>query len=259
MREDRAKRYARRREPGGIRQWSATRALPLLATAGLLVIGMGSSTWWGPHMAGKTAWALPHDLWGTLVAASRLLHLRLGGLYSRPTGLVSFPGAAIILVPVAAVLDAAGLSLRVPGPHYSQPGAWLLAGPYAIAASSAVLFAGDAIAERLGVSRIRRAVLAAAEAVALWNVSVQWGHPEDAVAVALLLYAMLALADGRAERSAWLAGAAIAVQPLVLLALPFVAVIIEPRRLAGYLGRAAAPGALAIGVAAAANWSATFA
>jgi hypothetical protein len=259
MRDDRGQPNACRREAANDRRWLVIRLYPLLAMAGLLVIGMGSSTTWGPHMAGKTAWALPHDLWGTLVAASRLLHLQLGALYTRPTGLVSFPGAAVILVPVAAVIDAVGLSLRIPGPHNSQPGAWLLAGPYAIAASSAVLFAADAIAERLGVSRARRALLAASEAVALWNVSVEWGHPEDAVAVALLMYSMLALSDARAERSAWLAGAAIAVQPLVLLALPFVAVIIEPRKLAGYLGRAAAPGVVAIGVAAAANWGATFA
>ena len=53
--------------------------------------------------------------------------------------------------------------------------------------------AADAIAERLGADRAKRAVLALASAVALWSVSVRWGHPEDAVAVGLLLYAILAL------------------------------------------------------------------
>jgi hypothetical protein len=47
------------------------------------------------------------------------------------------------------------------------------------------------------------------------------------------------------------------VQPLVLLALPFAVVVIEPRRLAGFLARAAAPSALLLGAAAAANWHAT--
>jgi len=238
--------------------WLRRRLYPLLATVGLIAFGMGSSTWWGPHLAGSSAWALPHDLWGTLVAARRLLHLDLGGLYTPPTGLVTFPGAAVILIPAVAVIEAAGLSLRIPGPHYPHPAAWLIAGPYQIALSATALFAADALAERLGAAWPKRLLLAAASAFALWSVSVQWGHPEDAVAVALLLYAILALSDGRDARSAWLAGAAVAVQPLVLLALPFILVVLEPRRLAPYLARTAAPTVLTVSVAAAANWHATF-
>jgi hypothetical protein len=48
------------------------------------------------------------------------------------------------------------------------------------------------------------------------------------------------------------------VQPLVLLALPVVAVAVEPRRLPGFLARAAAPAALLVGMAAWANWGATW-
>lgn len=230
----------------------------MLATAGLIAVGMAATIWWGPQLIGRTAWALPHDLWGTLAAARRLLHLNLGGLYTQPTGLVTFPGAALILVPVAAVIEAAGLSLQVPGPQLPQPGAWLLAGPYEMALSAVALFAADAIAERMGVARPKRALLAAASAVALWSVSVRWGHPEDAVAVGLLLFGILALSDARPGRSAWLTGAAIAVQPLVLLALPIVLAVIQPRRLAGYLTRAAVPGVLVLGAAAVANWQATY-
>ena len=95
----------------------------MLATAGLIAVGMAATIWWGPQLIGRTAWTLPHDLWGTLAAARRLLHLNLGGLYTQPTGLVTFPGAALILVPVVAVIEAAGLSLQVPGPqHLPQPG-----------------------------------------------------------------------------------------------------------------------------------------
>jgi hypothetical protein len=120
------------------------------------------------------------------------------------------------------------------------------------------LFAADAVAEHLGADRAKRAVLAGASAVALWSVAVRWGHPEDAVAVGLLLYAILALARGKTGRAAWLTGAAVAVQPLVLLAVPVVAVVVERRRLAGFLARAAAPAVVLLGAAAAANWSATF-
>jgi hypothetical protein len=243
----------------GAAPWLARRVLPLLATAGLLLIGMCSTIWWGPATIGKTAWSLPLDLWGTLEAAHRLLHLHLGGLYTQPTNLITLPGAVVILLPLAAIIDATGLSLALQSAANPQPAAWLVAGPYMIALSAVVLFAADAVAEHLGLDRRRRAALATVEAVALWSVSVRWGHPEDAVSVGLLLYAILALARSRRHRAAWLAGAAIAIQPLVLLAIPIVAMTIPLRRAPGFLIRAAAPAAVALAAAATANWNATYA
>jgi hypothetical protein len=219
---------------------------------------MLTTLWWAPDAMGTTVWWLPHDLWGTLVAANRLGHLDLRGLYTQPTGLVSFPGAAMILVPAVAVIDAARLSLHIPGTQNPHPATWLIAGPYTVLISSVALFAADAFAEHLGVTRYKRALLAAASAVALWSVSARWGHPEDAVAVGLLLYGMLALCQARPARAAWLIGAAIAVQPLVLLALPVVAAAVRLRQLPGFLARAAVPSVVLLGAAAAANWHATF-
>jgi hypothetical protein len=236
--------------------WPLRRLFPLLATVVLIVAGM-AGTIWGPRYYGKSAWALPDDLWGTMVAAQRLVHLNLGGLYTPPTQLVSLPGAAVILIPVVALIDAAGLRLGLPAAHAAHPGTWLLAGPYEVAISAVVLFAADAIAERLGVTRPRRFLLAAASATALWSVTIRWGHPEDAVATGLLLYAILALSEARTGRAAWLAGAAVAVQPLVLLAFPVLVFVVVPRRRPGFLTRAAAPGVLLLAVAAAANWTAT--
>ena len=235
--------------------WLGRRRWPLLATAAVIAIGMVASTF-GGH-PGRQPWALPDDLWGTLAAANRLLHLDLAGLYTRPTALITLPGAAIILVPIVAVASAAGIPLGAPGVHNIHPASWLLAGPYAIALCGVALVAADALAERLGASQGKRALLAVAGAAALSNVSVLWGHPEDAVAVALLLFAIGAQADGHTARSAWLVGAAVAVQPLVLLALPVVLMTITPRRVPGFVTRAAAPSALLLAAAAAANWSAT--
>jgi hypothetical protein len=238
--------------------WLVRRLFPILATAALILIGMVGTTVVGPHLVGRVRWSLPDDLWGTLVAADRLVHLNLAGLYTQPTGLVTFPGAAVILAPVATLIDAAGLSLQHPGPQNPHPAVWLVAGPYMIAISGVALFAADALAERLRVPRWKRFFLAGVSAVALWNVSVQWGHPEDAVAVGLLLFGILALSQARTARSAWLLGAAIAVQPLVLLALPILLAAIEPRRMPGFLSRAATPAAVLLGAAAAANWHATY-
>jgi hypothetical protein len=156
------------------------------------------------------------------------------------------------------VISATGLSLHIPGPDNLHPAVWLLAGPYQIALCCVTLFAADALAEDLGVSRWKRALLAAASAGALWSVSARWGHPEDAVAVGLLLYAILALSRSRITLAGWLVGAAVCVQPLVLLAFPVLLALLPWRRMPLFLVRAALPSAAALGAAALANWHATY-
>jgi hypothetical protein len=235
--------------------WPVRRAFPLLAVVGLILVGM-AGTIWGPVYYGEKAWAVPDDLWATLVAAQRLLHLDLAGLYTAPTALVTFPGAAVILAPVAAIMDAARIPIAA-GRQGVHPVGWLVAGPLETLLSAVALFAADALAQRLGVNLYKRFLLAAVGATVLWNVSIRWGHPEDAVATGLLLYAVLALANGRPSRAAWLAGAAVSVQPLVLLAFPILAAAVEPRRLPGFLARAATIPAVLLAAAAAANWTAT--
>jgi hypothetical protein len=236
--------------------WPVRRAFPLIAVIVMILIGL-AGTIWGPVYYGEKAWAVPDDLWATLVATQRLLHLDLAGLYTAPTNLVSFPGAAVILVPVAVIMDAAGLPIQA-GRQGVHPTGWLVAGPLEALIAAIALFAADALAERLGANLLKRFVLAGVGATALWNVTVRWGHPEDAVAVGLLLYGVLALSNGRTSRAAWLVGAGIAVQPLVLLAFPLVATAaVEPRRLPGFVARAATPAVALLAVAAAANWTVT--
>jgi hypothetical protein len=235
--------------------WLLRRAFPLVAVVVMICVGM-AGTIWGPVYYGQQAWAVPDDLFATLVAAQRFLHLDLAGLYTAPTNLVSFPGAAVILVPVAAIMDAAGIAIHA-GRQGVHPVGWLVAGPLETLLSAVALFAADALAERMGVNLLKRFLLAAASATALWNVTVRWGHPEDAVAVGLLLYAVLALSNGRLNRAAWLAGAGVAVQPLVLLAFPLLVAAVEPKRLPGFLARSATPAVALLAAAAAANWTAT--
>ncbi len=242
---------------GWIRELVRRRAFPLIASAGLIVIGMYTTTW-GPAMLGRTEWALPYDLWGTLIATTRLAHGNIGGIYAPPTGLISLPGAAVILLPCAALISALGLSLAIPGPHNLHPDVWLVAGPYQIALCCVTLFAADALAERLGVDFWKRGLLAAASAGILWSVSARWGHPEDAVAVGLLLYAILAQSRARLGLAGWLAGAAVCVQPLVLLALPVMLAVLPWRRMVPFLVRSALPSVLLLGAVAVANWDDTY-
>ena len=240
-----------------MRQRVRRRVLALIASVGLIVVGMFTTTW-GPTLMGRAEWALPYDLWGTLIATTRLAHGNIGGLYAPPTGLISLPGAAVILLPCAAVISALGLSLAIPGPHNLHPPVWLLAGPYQIALCCVTLFAADALAEQLGVRFWKRGLLAAASAGILWSVSARWGHPEDAVAVGLLLYAVLAQSRGRLGRAGWLAGAAVCVQPLVLLALPLMLAVLPWRRMPSFLVRTALPSVVLLGATAIANWHDTY-
>src|SRR6201987_658502 len=150
------------------------RMFPLIASAGLILVGMFTTTW-GPTLIGRTEWALPYDLWGTLIATTRLAHGNIGGLYAPPTGLISLPGAAVILVPCAALISALGLSPPPPAPPTLPPPVWLIAWPYQIALCCVTLFAADALAEELGVRSWKRSLLAAAGAGILWSVSARWG------------------------------------------------------------------------------------
>jgi len=242
---------------GWLRERARRRVLAFIASAGLVVVGMYTTTW-GPAMLSRTEWALPYDLWGTLIATTRMAHGNIGGIYAAPTGLISLPGAAVILLPCAALISALGLSLAIPGPHNLHPAVWLVAGPYQIALCCVTLFAADALAEQLGVRFWKRGLLAAASAGILWSVSARWGHPEVAVAVGLLLYAILAQSRARLGLAGWLAGAAVCVQPLVLLALPVMLAVLPWRRMAPFLVRAALPSVLLLGAVAIANWHDTY-
>ncbi len=231
---------------------------PLLVTAVVMATAFAFSLWWNVHVDHNTVWYEPADLWRTMLAAVRLDHGQLGQLYSDGTNLVSFPGAAVILAPAAALISAIHAPLGPPIGSVTDTNAWLIALPYTVAISCSVLFAADRLAERMGVGTGKRLALAAAGGVALWNVVPYWGHPEDCVAVALLLFAVDAAAEGRPWRSAWLVGLGLAVQPLVLLAVPILAVVSGRRQIVGWLVRAAVPPAVALGAALATNWSATW-
>jgi hypothetical protein len=234
------------------------RTVPLIGSALFVLIGMFTTTWGPTHLMHRAEWALPYDLWGTLDATVRLSHGNVGGIYAAGTGLISLPGAAVILLPCAALINALGLSLQIPGPHNLHPAVWLVAGPYQMAISCVTLFAADALAERLGLSGGKRALLQVASLGILWSPSPRWGHPEDAFALGLLLYAVLAQGNDRIALAGWLTGCAVCVQPLVLLALPVQLALLPWRRMIAFLVRGALPSAVLLAAAAAANWHDTY-
>jgi hypothetical protein len=190
--------------------------------AGLgVVLGMAYTLLWGPIVRHTSVWITPSDFWATYRAAHYAGWGDFGGIYASHAGLVTFPGIVVVLAPCAMFTGALGLLESYPlvVPH---PTAWLICGPLEIALGSIALFGADAMGERLGLSRGRRAMVTAVVAVGVFNTDALWGHPEDAIAVGLACYGLVAVIDRRIAAAGWLLGAAVAFQPLVLLLVPLV-------------------------------------
>jgi hypothetical protein len=152
-----------------------------------------------------------------------------GQIYNNPAAFQTFPGIAIILAPVAklaAVLHLSeGFAVALP-----QPTAWWLLGPFEMALGATLLLPLDKLARGLSVTTRRRFVLLAVETALIWPSVALWGHPEDAFSLALVIYGLLATADGAWLRVGVFFGVAIVVQPLVLLLVPLVVAFVPIKR-----------------------------
>ena len=203
----------------------AVRWAPLIVTALVVTSGMAFSFLWlrltqvGLYHG---FWITPGDIWVSYRTAHWVGWGAYGSLYSGGPGYHTFPGLAIVLTPLAMLTHALGLSECYPYaiPH---PTAWLVLGPFELLLGCCSLFALDALAERLGVAASRRSLLCVVQGILLWPTIALFGHPEDAVALALSVYAIISVLDRRWARAGWLFAAAIAFQPLVLLILPVAA------------------------------------
>ncbi len=196
------------------------RRWPLAVMLTFVIVAMVYSFCWNPIVHHSHDWVIPGDIWSTFRAAHWVGWGDLGGIYGTDTQLVTFPGIAVLLAPVAMVSGVLGLGESHAPIFNSQPSSWLLLGPVILLLGSTCLLALDSMAEELGVAWPRRIALSCLEAVIIFQVIALWGHPEDMLALSFALYALLALFRGRWSLSGWLWGAAIVTQPLVLLLFP---------------------------------------
>lgn len=193
-----------------------------LVVAAFVLSGLAYSLLWPELRHGVAGWATPGDLWATYRDAQWITWGGFGTLYSAGAGLVALPGLPLLLAPVALACSAMGLRGGFPY-AIPYPGAWLVVGPVALLLGASLVPASIALARWLGVPARRRAVLGLVVAVLTWPAVVLWGHPEDAVALSLVCWALGALFARRPVRGAWLLGAAIAMQPLASIAAPVLA------------------------------------
>ena len=171
-----------------------------------VIVSIVYSLWWNPVVHHSHDWVIPGDIWSTFRAAHWVGWGDIGGIYGGDTQLVTFPGIAVILAPLAMVSGALGLGESHAPIFNSQPTSWLLLGPAILLLGSSCLVALDAMAEELAVTRRRRIVLSFMESVVVFQVVTLWGHPEDMLALALALYALMATFRGRWSLSGWLWG-----------------------------------------------------
>lgn len=204
--------------------------------------GMAFSLLWGPVVRHVGGWLTPGDFWGTYRSSSWIAWGAAGKVYAPGAGLVALPGFPVLLAPIVIIASWAHLQGGFPFP-IPHPGAWLLAGPFALACGAAPIFAVDSLARCLWFGRAKRNFVILSTTMLCWPAVAMWGHPEDTLAVALWAWSLVAAWKRRFVICAWLAGLAFAVQPLVILVLPVLAayVIREVgwRRIAGLGVRAA--------------------
>ena len=215
--------------------WIDARAVPLIVTMVLAVAGASYSFIW--MVVAHHGWQSYSDLWNSTGLALGIGHGHFASVYSPSSYLDSPPGFEFLLAPVMVVGHALGLGTTAAQSSTKVFGVLLAA--VATAYGCTVLFALDAVARRWEFSDARRVALAVVAGLGVVSAAVFWGHPEDCIALALVVWAALAVdrrGAGGLRRAGWLLGLAVACQPLALLAVaPIVACAAVARRVVGRL------------------------
>jgi len=234
----------------------ASRKWPLIMAGLLVLTGMAYTLWWAPLTHRGTLWITPGDMWGTFRSAHYVAWGDFGDVYARQTSLVTLPGISVILAPVAFLSYHLGLTESIPF-VLAHPTAWLLLGPAEFLLGALALIPLDRLAENLGVARRRRAWLSMAEAAVLWPMLAIWGHPEDALAMALAVLGLLAALRGDWRSTGWWFGVALVMQPVVVLVVPIVLAHAPSRRWLRLCVRMALPSAALVAIPLVTEWAQT--
>ncbi len=125
----------------------------------MLGVGLLVMFGWEPIVGHRSGWFTPVDLWGIFRGAHYVGWGYLGGVYTYGTGVLSLPGLPIVLAPVAMLSGHLGLTESYSPFFLSHPSAALILQPVVLLLTSTVLFAADALAERLHVPWTRRRAL----------------------------------------------------------------------------------------------------
>ncbi len=222
-----------------------------------VVVNMAYTLFWYPLVDHTSVWLIPGDIWGTFRAAQDVGWGYIGGIYSGGTYLVTFPGIAVLLAPIAMISGSLGLSMSFPF-TLAHPTSWLILGPMVLLLGAILLIPLDQLASRFGVSSRRRYLLTLVQMVPIWTIATWAGHPEICLALALALWGVMKGFDGDWIACGWLFGLAIAFQPFVLLILAVLLFSRMPVRVViKTLFRSAIPSTLLLIIPFVQNWPST--
>jgi hypothetical protein len=232
------------------RRWVAVVSTALLMTGFLL-----ASFVIQPLITHSGGWRYPSDIWTNYQLAKNITVGDYANIYSGAS-LVASPAILLVLLPVEQLTQHFGLTtgFGIPVP---RPSAWPFVAPMTVLLCAPALFGADSIAQAIGAGWRRRVAIGACGAIVLGNV-LWWGHPEDALAVAFLLFAMRSALGKRWSLCAWLLGLGFAFQPLIGLAIPVVILSAGWRRLPSLVLRILAPVAALLLVPFASDWPDTY-
>ena len=88
-----------------------------------VVVGMTYDLCWAPLVHHTAGWTIPGDIWSTWRAAHWVGWGSLGGVYGSDTQLVTFPGIAVVLAPVAMLSSHLGLTESIDPIFLATPAA----------------------------------------------------------------------------------------------------------------------------------------
>ncbi len=227
--------------------WVDARSAPVTVTVLLVAAALLYTLLWA-EAAHHHHWHQYSDLWNSAGLSLHIGHGQFSQVYAPPSQLDSPPGFEFLLAPLMVVgHDVFGLAVWA-GEGSSEPFSLVLAIAATLVAST-VLFALDAVARAWDLPDSRRLALSVVAGLGVVSAAAFWGHPEDCLALALVVWAALAVDhDGPSglRRAAWLLGAAIACQPLALLAVAPVLARFAWRELRGAAWRLALPTAVVL-------------
>jgi hypothetical protein len=224
-----------------ISSWVDERSAPVTATTIVVAAGLVYTVTWST--LARHGWQSVSDLWNSAEIGLAIAHGHAAAVYGAGSQLDAPPGLEFALAPFMALGHALGL--RTPAElHHGYAVFWLLLVPFVTVGASSVLLALDGVARLWRFSGAERLGLALVAGLGVASAVVFWGHPEDCVALAFVLWAALAVErDGASgpARAGWLLGLGMAFQPLALLAAAPVVARFGRRALPAFVCRLALP------------------